>query len=148
MKIRGGQRNTISCLDGFPPLPVRSASSLAGGVAIPEPSQLSDRESYASESGSRELENFQRLEHLVRTLLQRYQALQTETVDLRAQLEEREARVEEREARVRTLEGQILELNQTRRDAAKRLDDLIAQLDHLDAKLGGGDKTPSGPSAD
>ncbi len=110
-------------------------------MAIPESSQLSDRESYPSESASRELENFDRLDRLVRALLQRHQALQGELADLRA-------RLEERDARVRTLEGKILESNQTRRDAGKRLDDLIAQLDHLDSKLGGGAKVSSDASAD
>ncbi|MBW2269331.1 MAG: hypothetical protein JRH16_12220 [Deltaproteobacteria bacterium] len=39
--------------------------------------------------------------------------------------------------RVRSLEGQLLEANQKRQDVAKRVDELIAQLDHLDGEFDG-----------
>ena len=39
--------------------------------------------------------------------------------------------------RARGLEGQLLEANQKRQDVAKRIDELIAQLDHLDAEFDG-----------
>ena len=38
--------------------------------------------------------------------------------------------------RIRGLEEQLLEANQKRQDVAKRIDELISQLDHLDAQLG------------
>ena len=41
------------------------------------------------------------------------------------------------EARVRTLDEQVLEMNQVRQDVAKRLDDLVTQIDDLDAQLAG-----------
>lgn len=47
----------------------------------------------------------------------------------------------ERDARVRGLEAQLIELNQNRQDVAKRLDDLIEQVDQLDAQL---DTQPGG----
>jgi len=56
--------------------------------------------------------------------------LQAETFGLRSQLEERDARV-------RALEEQVLEMNQVRQDVGKRLDDLITQIDHLDAQVAG-----------
>ena len=56
--------------------------------------------------------------------------MQAETSGLRSQLEERDARV-------RALEEQVLEMNQVRQDVGKRLDDLITQIDHLDAQVAG-----------
>ena len=41
--------------------------------------------------------------------------------------------------RIRSLEGQLLEANQKRKDVAKRIDELIGQLDHLDGQLEGGE---------
>jgi peptidoglycan hydrolase CwlO-like protein len=55
--------------------------------------------------------------------------LQGEIASLRADLEGRDSRI-------RTLDDQILEMNQSRQDAAKRIDDLIAQIDQLDERLG------------
>jgi septal ring factor EnvC (AmiA/AmiB activator) len=57
---------------------------------------------------------------------------QDETVNLRR-------RLEERNRRIRSLEEQLLEANQKRQDVAKRIDELISQLDHLDAQLAGAD---------
>ena len=37
---------------------------------------------------------------------------------------------------MRRLDEQLLESNQRRQDAAKRLDDLLSQIDRLDARLG------------
>ena len=36
---------------------------------------------------------------------------------------------------MRTLDGELLEMNQRRQDAAKRIDDLISQIDRIDASL-------------
>jgi chromosome segregation ATPase len=44
-------------------------------------------------------------------------------------------RLEEKNRRIRSLEGQLLDANQKRQDVAKRVDELISQLDHLDAQL-------------
>ena len=54
--------------------------------------------------------------------------LQGENAALRAELEGRDSRI-------RSLDDRILEMNQGRQDAAKRIDDLIAQIDQLDARF-------------
>ena len=41
----------------------------------------------------------------------------------------------ERDARVRSLEEQLRSANQLRQDVAKRIDELIGQIDQLDAEL-------------
>jgi hypothetical protein len=46
-------------------------------------------------------------------------------------------KVEEKARQNRTLEERLLEANQKRQDVAKRIDELVAQLDHLDAQLAG-----------
>ena len=46
-------------------------------------------------------------------------------------------KIEERSRRVRALEERPIEANQQRQDVAKRVDELIAQLDHLDKQLDG-----------
>jgi hypothetical protein len=38
--------------------------------------------------------------------------------------------------RIQTLEGDLREAHQRRKDIAKRIDELIGQIDHLDAQLG------------
>ena len=65
----------------------------------------------------------------MRSLVERHRTLQSENASLRAELDGRDSRI-------RSLDDQILELNQTRQDAAKRIDDLIAQIDQLDARFG------------
>jgi len=54
--------------------------------------------------------------------------LQAENAALRTELEGRDSRI-------RSLDDRILEMNQGRQDAAKRIDDLIAQIDQLDARF-------------
>lgn len=57
----------------------------------------------------------------------------------RQQLEEGSGlrrKLEEKNQRIRTLEGQLLEANQKRQDVAKRIDELIAQIGHLEGQLG------------
>jgi septal ring factor EnvC (AmiA/AmiB activator) len=61
--------------------------------------------------------------------VEKYRVLQVENASLRADLEGRDSRI-------RSLDDQILEMNQTRQDVAKRIDDLIAQIDQLDERLG------------
>lgn len=63
-------------------------------------------------------------------LLRAYSRQQDEGASLRR-------RLEEKNRRIRTLEGQLLEANQKRQDVAKRVDEVIHQLDHLDSQLGG-----------
>jgi hypothetical protein len=41
----------------------------------------------------------------------------------------------EKRQRLRALDGQLLEANQRRRDVTKRVDDLIAQIDHLESQF-------------
>ena len=49
--------------------------------------------------------------------------------------------VGERNQRIRVLEAQLLEANQRRQDTCKRVDELIAQLDQLDAQLASAEPT-------
>ena len=46
------------------------------------------------------------------------------------------ARLSERDTQVRALEERLRTANQQRRDVGKRIDELIAQIDQLDAELG------------
>ncbi len=71
---------------------------------------------------------FERLEELVRALLDRHRTLAAERTQLRE-------RLAQRDARLKALDAQLVELNQTRRDAAKRIDELIAQLDGVQAEV-------------
>jgi|GEM_PF-6565263 len=92
---------------------------------------MDDRDATGATSGPggrRDLERFQHLDALVRRLVERFEGLRAERSALREQLEQRDQKI-------RSLDLRILELNQTRQDTAKRLDDLIARLDQLDAQL-------------
>ena len=88
-------------------------------------------ESSAASEATERAERFdlERLERALGALLNRYRAVQEENRKLGRALEEREGRV-------RTLDGQLLEMNQRRQDAAKRIDDLLSQIDRIDAELG------------
>ncbi|MCP3983872.1 MAG: hypothetical protein GY723_05755 [bacterium] len=68
-----------------------------------------------------EFAKFERLDGLVRTLVERFQALHSEHIETLAQLAKRDE--------------QIRDLNQRRQDAGKRLDDVLARLDQLDVQL-------------
>jgi septal ring factor EnvC (AmiA/AmiB activator) len=103
------------------------------GVAIPNADDRSDLR-----AGPRgDLENFERLERLVKALVGRYEALGAR----QAVLEETLAA---RDARIRSLEEQVLQLNQSRRDVAKRIDELVAVLDRLDGQLAARADAPAG----
>ena len=65
------------------------------------------------------------LREALERLIQSRRALADEVERLRAELATRDQRV-------RTLEGEVRELLQTKRDVAKRIDDLIGQLDHFE----------------
>jgi len=84
----------------------------------------------AEQRVSADLERFEKLDRLVRGLVDRYEALRASHASLRDVLAEREER--------------IRQLNQGRQDAAKRIDDLIARLDQLDAQGGVGLAAPPG----
>jgi septal ring factor EnvC (AmiA/AmiB activator) len=43
--------------------------------------------------------------------------------------------LEQKSQRIRALDGKLLEANQTRQDVAKRIDELIAQIDQLDSSF-------------
>lgn len=72
--------------------------------------------------------DWDRLELAVGTLVSQHEALRKEVRRLRADLGERNHRI-------RGLEAQLLDANQRRQDTSKRIDELIAQLDQLDAQL-------------
>ena len=72
--------------------------------------------------------DWDRLERAVRALIVQQEALREELSTLRGDLGERNHRI-------RVLETQLLEANQRRQDTSKRIDELIAQLDQLDAQL-------------
>ena len=73
-------------------------------------------------------DHFLELERVVRGLVERYEALRVEHAAAKEALRERDERI-------RHLDEQLLESNQLRQDTAKRIDDLIAQIDRLDATL-------------
>jgi chromosome segregation ATPase len=72
--------------------------------------------------------DWDRLERAVRALVAQQEVLRKELSTLRGDLGERNHRI-------RILETQLLEANQRRQDTSKRIDELIAQLDQLDAQL-------------
>jgi chromosome segregation ATPase len=72
--------------------------------------------------------SFERLEALVRELVERHRRLAAEHARLREG-------VKERDARIRTLDSQLVELNQKRKDAAKRIEELIEQIAGVEAEL-------------
>ncbi len=53
-------------------------------------------------------------------------------VELAAEVESLRAELASRDERVRVLEGEVRDLLQIKRDVAKRIDDLIGQLDHFE----------------
>jgi len=61
-------------------------------------------------------------------LVVRYEKLQSENLELRRTLHEQEQHA-------RSLDTKIREANQRRQDVGKHIDDLIAQIDQLDARF-------------
>jgi septal ring factor EnvC (AmiA/AmiB activator) len=98
-------------LTGFPHR--RYDPSRAGGGPIPD---------------SEENVDFERLERAVTALVEFTRRQRDENGVLRRKLEERTRRI-------RHLEGQLLEANQLRQDVAKRIDELIVQITHLESEL-------------
>ena len=72
--------------------------------------------------------DFERLERAVEALATAHRTQKRENASLRRQ-------VEERNRRIRALGEQVLAANQKRQDVAKRIDELITQLGHLDAQF-------------
>lgn len=72
--------------------------------------------------------DWDRLERAVGALVAQQESLRKELRALRDDLGERNHRI-------RKLEAQLIEANQRRQDTCKRVDELIAQLDQLDAQL-------------
>lgn len=100
-------------LDAFPRSSVRSV--VTGDVI-----SSADRNAY----------DFERLERVVGDLVRAYQHQVDENSTLRRKLEQQTREL-------RALESQLLDSNQRKQDVAKRVDELISQLDHLDGQLGG-----------
>ena len=72
--------------------------------------------------------DFERLERVVSDLASAFRRQRVESVALRRELELRNQRI-------RALDGKLLEANQKRQDVAKRIDELIAQIDQLDSSF-------------
>ena len=75
---------------------------------------------------------FDRLELAVTALVERCEGLEGECADLQKQLRQRDDRLN-------VLEAELIDANQLRQDVGKRIDELIAQIDLLDAQLEGGE---------
>ena len=69
-----------------------------------------------------------RLDAAVTALVEANEKLRSERDALRAS-------VSEKAETIRTLESEVLAANQRRQDVAKRIDELIGQIDQLDAQL-------------
>ena len=74
-----------------------------------------------------------RLERAVAVLIDGADRLRQENRQLREQLASRAQRIQ-------ALEGELRHANQRRQDVAKRIDELMAQIDQLDAQLGTGEE--------
>ena len=108
-RCAGSTRPCTKPLDGVPGASVRSLSTLGGSVI---------------QHGAGSVYDFDRLERAVDALLEQAQKLEDGNASLRSQIVDRDRKIQ-------SLDGEILELNQRRLDVAKRIDDLVAQLDTL-----------------
>jgi chromosome segregation ATPase len=81
-----------------------------------------------SDGSAEQVYDLDRLERAV-------EALVDQNARLRLERDSQRGEVEGLLDRIRVLEGQIREANQRRQDVAKRIDELIAQIDSLDAQL-------------
>ena len=95
-----------------------------GGPAISE----SNSDKSRSDRSRSDRYDFERLERVVSELAAAYRHQRAENAGLRRELERRSQRI-------RALDGKLLEANQKRQDVVKRIDELIAQIDHLDARF-------------
>ena len=72
--------------------------------------------------------DIERLERAVQALAERYAVLRDENTKLARD-------VAERDQRIAQLEGESRQHNQRRRDVARRIDDLVGQIDELEGRL-------------
>jgi septal ring factor EnvC (AmiA/AmiB activator) len=97
----------------------------SAGVDRPEGSRAISTRAHPPQAGH----DFDRLDRAVQQLAARFRAVVAENARLAREVAERERRMAE-------LESKLREGNQLRRDVAKRIDDLIGQIDHLEVQLG------------
>lgn len=71
------------------------------------------------------------------------EALVTANEKLRAERDTLQSGLAKQQERVSELEGELLEANQRRKDVAKRIDELIGQIDELDSQLEASSAEPS-----
>ena len=116
----------MNWLDGVPLDSVRSTREVEGGTNLKATSKGAGarRARNAAAQGS----DFDRLESAVAALVAQHERLGKNNHDL-------QVGTRERDERIRALEGQLLEANQLRQDVAKRIDELIGQIDQLDGQL-------------
>lgn len=81
-----------------------------------------------------------RLERAVRELAALKDSLQSENAALEKSLEDRRSQLEEAATTNRELEERLLVEGQLRRDALKRIDDLVGLIEQLDPSLAPGDR--------
>jgi len=98
------------------------------------PSEVASKESDRGEQAE-PVYDLDRLERAITGLVEDNARLREEASQLRHTLDERAARI------VR-LEGELRESNQRRQDVAKRIDELISQMDALDAQLASAETGP------
>ncbi len=79
-------------------------------------------------NASESVYDLDRLEDAITSLVHQNSRLREERAAIRVELDEKAKRV-------LTLEGQLLQANQRRQDVAKRIDELVAQMDSLDEQL-------------
>ena len=72
--------------------------------------------------------DIERLERAVQALAERHAAVRDENTKLARDVAERDQRIAE-------LEGELRRHNQTHRDVARRIDDLVGQIDELEGRL-------------
>jgi chromosome segregation ATPase len=107
---------------------IRTRTSKSGGDALGVSAGAVPTAADAALRSTSPAYDWDRLERAVGALTSQHEALRNEVRALRGDLGERNQRI-------RALEAQLLEANQRRQDTCKRVDELIAQLDQLDAQL-------------
>jgi predicted RNase H-like nuclease (RuvC/YqgF family) len=113
----------IPVLRGDPGIQISKAQN-------PEPAP--DRAKHESR-GTANSYDFARLERAIRVLARRKQELERENESLRSELQGHGNRI-------RMLDERLLEVNQRRQDAIKLVDDLIAQMEQLEASFASRDE--------
>ncbi len=103
----------------------------AGGAII----RGNEHTGAAHEAAHADLDAMERLELLVRTLVERYGTLSQECQALRGDADAQSAVVAQRDARIAELEAELRVSNQQRVDVGKRIDDLLGQFDQLEQAL-------------